>query len=401
MNDREMASGRRVSICYSLMQIGFWGMLGAFCGFQTAIAMDRGFTAGDVGLFIAVQYIGGMVSQPLLGRWADRHPEVPLKAVFICLMAPAFLLNMAFYFLRPGFLGTAFVFLMTGILETNSYPLIDSMAMQYINAGVDVPYSLGRGLGAFSYAVVCVIVGQQTARFGMQTALLTHGGILLLLIFFAAIFPVFPSRYLPREEERAEPHSAWYLLKNNPPFTWMLAGCFFGMIAIMPITNFLVTVINEKGGSSGDLGLALFMMAASELPAAFVFQRLYRRWGSERVLLLSLVFMIVKPLLILLSGNLTMLLLVQPVQMLGYGLFTPASVYFANENVAPEDRVQGQSLKMVLTNGCGNAVGNLLSGYIIDWGGISAMLTVCILCGCAGLLLGVCAVRSRKRLQRI
>ena len=105
MNDREMASGRRVSICYSLMQIGFWGMLGAFCGFQTAIAMDRGFTAGDVGLFIAVQYIGGMVSQPLLGRWADRHPEVPLKAVFICLMAPAFLLNMAFLFSETRFFG--------------------------------------------------------------------------------------------------------------------------------------------------------------------------------------------------------------------------------------------------------------------------------------------------------
>ena len=71
--------------------------------------------------------------------------------------------------------------------------------------------------------------------------------------------------------------------------------------------------------------------------------------------------MAVKPLLILASGSLGMLLAVQPVQMLGYGLFFPASVYFANESVAPADRVQGQSLRTIvaisLSTLLGSAVG--------------------------------------------
>ena len=85
--------------------------------------------------------------------------------------------------------------------------------------------------------------------------------------------------------------------------------------------------------------------------------------------------------------------------MLGYGLFTPANVYFANENVAPEDRAQGQSLKTVLTNSMGSLTGTLISGLIIDWGGIRAMLVFCIASGCVGLLFGIAAVRARRSAQ--
>lgn len=391
-----MPSEKRVNLCYCLMQIGFWGMLGSFGGFQSAIVLDRGFTSGDAGVFIALGCLSGMVFEPMLGSWADRHPAVPLKWLFAGCMVPAAALNLLFYLTRPGFFGTAAVFFLLGVVETNAYPLIDAMAMQYINIGMDVPYSLGRGLGAFAYAVVCVALGWQTARWGMQSALLTHGALILVMIALCALFPTFPGVPEDKREAQAPSHSPVYLLKSNKPFTLMLIGGFFGMTACMPLNNFLVTIIEDLGGGSDDLGLALFLMAAAELPAAFVFQKLYRKLGTERVLLIALLFMTVKPLAVLLAGNLVTLLAVQPIQMLGYGIFTPANVYFANENVAPEDRVQGQSLKMVLTNGMGTMAGNLIAGYAMDWGGAPAALTVCVAAGCVGMAFGVAAVRSRK-----
>ena len=392
-----MPSAKYVNRMYCLLQIGYWGMLGSFTAFQTAILLDRGFSSGDVGIFLALSCLSGMIAMPLISNWADKHPEVPVKWLFVGLMVPTLAINFLFYFTRPGWWGTALVFFLLGILEVNTCPLIDSMAMQFINAGMDIQYSLGRGLGAFSYALICVLEGQQTARFGIQTAMLTHGVLIVVLIVILALFPQFPKEALTPVSDRKATHSAWYLLRSNPPFTLMLLGCFFGMMAVMPISNFVVTMIAERGGDSGHLGLSQFLMAASELPAAFVFQKLYRRYGSEKVMLLSLVFMLAKPVLILVSGSLTMLLLVQPIQMLGYGLFTPASTYFANENVAPEDRMQGQSLKMVVTIGFGSMAGNLVSGWAIDMGGIPLMLTICIASGCVGLLLGLVAVRIRRR----
>ncbi len=392
-----MPNQKHVNRMYCLLQIGYWGALGSFTAFQSAILLDRGFSSGDVGVFLALACLAGMISMPLIGSWADKHPEVPVKWLFAGLMIPTLAIHLLFWSSRPGWWGTAVIFLLIGMLETNSFPLIDSLAMQFVNAGMDIQYSLGRGLGAFGYAVVCVVVGQQTARFGIQTASLTHGVLIVVLIAIVALFPRFPKEALPPAKEQKATHSALQVLRANPPYTLMLFGCFLGMTAAMPLGNFLVTMITELGGNSGHLGLAQFLMAASELPGAYLVQKLYRRYGGDKVMLLSLVFMIAKPALALASGSLTMLLLVQPIQMLGYGLFTPASTYYANENVAPEDRLQGQSLKMVITTGMGSMAGNLLSGWAIDIGGIPLMLIICIACGCAGLCLGLLAVRLRRR----
>lgn len=83
------------------------------------------------------------------------------------MLLPAVALNLVFYFTRPGFALTALIIFLFGVLETNSYPLIDSMGMQYVNAGVKIPYSFARGMGSLTYAVLCVVTGLLTARFGM------------------------------------------------------------------------------------------------------------------------------------------------------------------------------------------------------------------------------------------
>jgi len=301
-----------------------------------------------------------------------------------------------FYFARPGFFGTALIFLALGALETNSYPLIDAMSMQFLNAGISVRYSLGRGLGAFAYAIVSVLVGQQARRFGVESALMTHAALVVLILAALAVFPAFsPSAFPAANMEPA--HSPLYILKHNPAFTVMLGAGFFGLMAVMPIVNFLVNLVNDRGGDSGDLGLALFLMAASELPGAIFFQWLWKKTNIEKVMLASVVFMALKPLLFLFCRDLRLLLALQPIQMLGYGLFTPGNVYYANENVPPEDRVQGQSLKMVATNGLSGVIGNLIAGGIIDRSGVDAMLLFCFFSGAVGIVLAFWAIRLRKR----
>ena len=110
---------------------------------------------------------------------------------------------------------------------------------------------------------------------------------------------------------------------------------------------------------------------------------------------MSICFMAVKPLLFLLAPGLSGLLLVQPVQLLGYGLFTPASVYYANANVSPGDQVKGQSIMMIASNGLGAMFGNFLAGYAIDWGGADAMLGMCLVFGVIGVLFMLAAGRSK------
>ena len=371
--------------------------MAAFTGYQMAIVLGRSFSSGQAGIFISLGYLGGMLAQPLLGAWADRHPAVPLKRIFGGCMALALAVHGLFYFTRPGFWGTAAIFLALGALETNAYPLIDAMAMQFLNAGVDVRYSLGRGLGAFAYAIVSILAGQLAERFGVESALGVHAVLVGLLLLTLLAFPTFPKSALPESHLKPAAHSPLYIVKHNPAFAVMLAAGFFGLMSVMPVVNFLVTIIGDRGGGSADLGLALFLMAASELPGAILFQWLWKKLGIEKIMLLSAVFMAVKPLLFFLCHNLRLLLVLQPIQMLGYGLFSPGIVYFTNENVPPEDRVQGQSLKMVATNGLSGVLGSLMAGIAADWGGVDAMLFCCFFCGALGVALAVLAVRMGSR----
>ena len=154
-----MASRKRIVLCYVLLQSSFWGMISSICAYQAAIVLDRGFTTGQAGIFCALCYLASLFTQPVIGGWADRHPSVPIKQLLIVMLLPAVALNLVFYFTRPGFALTALIIFLFGVLETNSYPLIDSMGMQYVNAGVKIPYSFARGMGSLTYAVLCVVTG--------------------------------------------------------------------------------------------------------------------------------------------------------------------------------------------------------------------------------------------------
>ena len=398
MHTEKTPTLRRLDWHYIAMQMGFWAMFAAIVAYQTALLLDRGFTNGEAGLMTSVRCLAGIVFQPLLGGFADRHPGVPLKGIVGVSLALSLAAGV-WYWAEPamGLAQTALVWVVIGGLGVSSYPLMDAMAVQFINDGVPIRYSLGRGLGSLAYAVVCVLLGLQVGQWGVETTLVTF--LLLTAAEIALVFtyPTWHPHAPAAQAEQARPQSALSLLRSNPRFTLMLAGVLFGLTAVLPLSNFLVNVILSRGGTAADLGLAMFLMGGFELPAAFLFPKLLRRLGSGRILVLSMAFCTLKGVALLLTWNLAGVLLCQPLQMLGYGLFTPASVYFVNESVPPADRVRGQTIMMVASNGLGGMLGGMLAGFTLDLGGANWMLAGCILCGCVGTVLCLLALPRKGR----
>ena len=395
-----MPSQRRLDYQYIVMQAGYWAMFAAFCGYQTALLLDRGFTNAQAGLIIAVRCLAGILCQPVLGGFADRHPNIPLKRIVSISLMLAFGANILFYLLPDlGMAGTLVVFVVLGGFELTAYPLMDAMAIQFINIGVNIRYSLGRGIGSFAYALTCVLLGVQVSRFSVETVLITHGALILLEIILVLLYPAFRAEDVPVQAAGPRPQSVISLLRSQPRFTLMLIAVFFGITAVLPMSNFLFNIVVDRGGTASELGVALFLMGAAELPTAFVFNRLMRRYGSGRLLTISLIFMGIKALAFLLSPSLLFLYFFQPLQMMGYGLFTPTSVFFVHENVPAADRVRGQTLMMVASNGLGGMAGSLLGGVALDAGGVNALLLFCVLGAAIGAVLSVLALRLPSRVQ--
>lgn len=388
-----MPSKRRLDLHYIALQAGFWAAFAAICAYQAALLQGRGFTNTQVGVVMAVRCLAGVVAQPLLGSWADKHPKLPLKWVVCVCLAVSFFAGLVLLY-PLSMAGTLVVFALLGALEISAYPLMDAMAVQFIHAGVDLSYSIGRGIGSFAYAVCCVLLGFQSARFGVESTLRTHSALVLVLMAITATFPTFrPQWSMVRGEREETPRSALALLREDPRFTLMLFGILLGLTGVLPMSNFLINVIRDRGGSEAQLGVALFLMAAAELPAAFLFTRLYRRRGrAAGILVASMGFMALKCGLFLVARNYWAIWAIQPLQMLGYGLFTPASVYYVSDVIPTVDQVKGQTLMMVASNGLGGVLEGIIAGGALDAWGVDPMLALCGgLCTAAGV---VCALSA-------
>ena len=394
---------RRLETHYIVMQAGFWAMFAAICAFQAALLYARGFSGTQTGLIMAVRCLAGIFFQPALGGLADRRPDLPLKHIVSVSLAISFFAGLVFLFSPMGLGGTLVVFIIIGGLEVSAYPLMDAMAIQYISTGTPIRYSLGRGMGSMAYAVCSLLLGLQVARWGVESVLVTHSALVAAEIAVVATFPRFSHPPEALAADRPKAQSTLAILRGNPRFTLMLCAILLGLTSVLPLSNFLVDVITAKGGLTQDLSVALFLMAGSELVTTFFFYRLLQRLGSGRLLLISLTFMALKALFLLLVPSLPWVYLIMPIQMLGYGLFTPASVYFVDQSVPPADRVRGQTLMMVASNGLGGVLGNLIPGKILDLGnaqggqGATWMLMFCLITGAAGALLALLALRGKPR----
>ena len=397
-------SNRRLDLHYMAMQCGFWALFAAIVSYQAALLQGRGFSNSEIGVLVAVRCLAGIILQPLLGGWADRHTTVPLKHIVNLSMAISLVFGLWFTF-DPGlgFAPTVLIFVVLGGLELSSYPLMDAMAVQFIQVGVPIRYSLGRGLGSLSFAVTCVLLGLQAGRFGVESTLITHAVLAVVEMLLVATFPTFRAPEVHFTNHSGEmPHSSWYLLRHYPRFTLMLVGLFFGITAVLPLSNFLINILQAKGGGEAQLGLALFLMGASELPGSMVFTKLRSRGiPSARLLLLSQAFILLKAAALLIAPTVGAILLIQPIQMLGYGVFTPASVFYVSDTIPPVDQVRGQTLMMVASNGMGGVVGGLLAGKALDLGqaagsGAGLMLLVCVACAVVSVILTFAASNTKR-----
>ena len=389
-------STRKLNALYSSVQAMYFAAFAAFCGFQTVFLLDRGFTGGEAGMLASVRCMAGIIAQPILGGWLDRHPQIRLKKVLTVMLVISAVLNTLFYTTRPSLLLTTLIIFALGVLDLNLYPLIDSLGLQFINAGVNINYSLSRGAGSLSYAVTCAAMGIISSAMGAQSAVLCHTVLLLGVILSINLFPDPPAQPAAGKKNTAS-HSIPEILRSNPSFTLMLPAVFFSVGAVLPVAGFLINVMEPLGGNDTHFGFALFIMGASELPSAFLYPKLQKRFGSQKVMALAVIGMAIKPLIFFLCPTVSILLVAQVLQMLGYGLFTPAAVYYANDSVPDTDRVQGQAIMMTASNGLGGMAGNFLAGIALDAGGPGFMLLLFFAMGCLGVLFSLLSIRAAKQ----
>lgn len=387
----EQISRKRLNIEYCILLASYWGIVCVISGgFASVFLLSKGFSNTQVGIIVAIGNILGVALQPFLANLADQGRYISLHNLCILLAVSIVAGCGLLFFIRSVLLATGIVFAITFALVQILQTLSNSVSLYYINEGVEVNFGLARGMGSAFYALVSSLVGFWSNKFGANILLLV--GVLLLAVFIVVLLrmPKLSRKTEHKQKTKegdAKDRSVWGFLLKYKSFLVVLVGVTLIFIFHSICNVYLFQLLQRVGGDSKSMGTALSIAAIVELPIMLIFSKVSKRINSRSLLILSGCMFFLKAVAFLLAHSVLQMYLCQILQMGGYGLFIPASVFYVNELVDKEDMVKGQAL-MVSACTLGGVFASLLGGVIIDSFGIMYLLgfqTVCAGVGAACL----------------
>lgn len=376
---------------YSVVQALYWMTSCALAGYAAVYLQDRGLSNTLIGVTVGGAACLSMVIQPLAAQVVESISGLTVKKVIQALIV---MMAVMFGVLTVIPVPVAVVVILYMGMNTLNYcmpPMLSAMGMEFINRGYYLNFGLSRGLGSISYAVCAAVLGIVIDRF--FPGVLGYIYVVLAILLFLAVSamkdleveePTFQQEIVEREKKPEE--SIWKTVCKNKTFLCLMIGFCLANMNNAAIATYTVNIIKNLGGSDTVLGFANFVSAASEMPVMLLFGYFMKKGNCIRLLKVSAVFFLIKPLVLVFANALPLVILGLGLQGLSFGLFTPAAVYYVNSTLIPEQRVKGQAIFSTITAGAATCGGNVLGGWLQDAFGLQTMLWVCAAMALVGVL---------------
>lgn len=376
---------------YSVVQALYWMTSCALAGYAAVYLQDRGLSNTLIGVTVGGAACLSMVIQPLAAQIVESISGLTVKKVIQALIVMMAVMFGVLTVFPVPVAGVVILYMGMNTLNYCMPPMLSAMGMEFINRGYYLNFGLSRGLGSISYAVCAAVLGIVIDRF--FPGVLGYIYVVLAILLFLAVSamkdleaeePTFQQEIVEREKKPEE--SIWKTVCKNKTFLCLMIGFCLANMNNAAIATYTVNIIKNLGGSDTILGFANFVSAASEMPVMLLFGYFMKKGNCIRLLKISAVFFLIKPLVLVSANALPLVILGLGLQGLSFGLFTPAAVYYVNSTLIPEQRVKGQAIFSTITAGAATCGGNVLGGWLQDAFGLQTMLWVCAAMALVGVL---------------
>ena len=387
MSDRQPSS-RRLTADYALIQCIFNMAYCCIINFAAVFLLARGFSNSEVGLVLTIANGLALISQPLIAAFADKTQWLALRQIVAALLGVCFLVGLLIMVMPALILPTAILYILLICAFNSQGSLVVALALEHINAGVSINFSLARGIGSFAFAVLALILGNLTNRYGGEIIMPVGIAISLLGLILVSTFPKAAQPMSTRSDAAEQAVGFGEFARRNGRFMLLLGSVALLYFSHTLINTYTIQIVKHVGGSNADMGIASAIGGFLELPAMALFPLLMQRVKhAGTILKWSGVFFALKALLTLLAPSVGWIYAAQCLQFFAYAMFTPASVYYVNQVIRGADKVKGQA-GVTMALGVSGMIGNFLGGFMLDSsGGVSFMLTVGLGVSLVGLVL--------------
>ena len=393
----ELKKNKALDYKYSGIQAFYFMALAAIMGYASVYLLAKGYSNSEIGVTMAVSSIISVFVQPLAASYVDRHKNIALNKVVAVALSFIALMGFLLYFITSQSILIVILFVSIGVTVMSLQPVMNALAFSFEKHGIQLNFGLARGIGSVAYAVCSYILGkivesQNPDIIPLFFAFCALGVVMIVLQF-----------KLPKENEvyidevkTTSVHEISLLdfSKKYKRFMLFVVGSIAIFFGHSFVNSFFIQVISNVGGTSSDMGTAIFLAAVLELPTMAYFSKIQGRFGCAKLLKIAGVFFAIKQIITFLAPSVMMIYFAQFFQIFAYALFIPASVYYVNEIISKEDNVKGQAMATLAVSASG-VFASLLGGVLLDSIGVNSVLLLTAIVSVIGALIIFISVEQR------
>lgn len=383
---------KNLTLHYGFTQFTFWAASTGAASFATTYLLNQGIAPGIVGTLLAISGISSCLLQPIFAEIADHSKQFLLKKLLISLSVLC-IISFGMQFIPNLPLPLTGLLYAIGLLSSDSMqPLINAMYVSYHQAGYSINYGMARGMGSAASAISSLIIGYIFAKIGSFSML----GLLILFRFLSVLtltaYPKLQKQNCLQNNEKQN-CSIWYFFSNYRWYCISLIGILFlGMYHAMT-ENYLIAILGRLGGNSSHVGKALFLSSISGALVIVQFQRIQKHISTTKLLKISACSFLLKAICFYFAKSISVIYLLELLQMTSYAFLAPTQVYYAQEKVRPADMVKGQAFSTAAYSlGC--SAGNFIGGQLLNIS-VNAILFSGILMALTGTIILFATVKKK------
>ena len=176
-----------------------------------------------------------------------------------------------------------------------------------------------------------------------------------------------------------------------------LISYFVMQLGNLPVYNYTSRKFEILGAGSSLYGVALFVMAITEVPLLIYLKKLKVFFSNRTLVLMSFVGMVIRICAIAFAPTPTLLALAFLTQSISYGIFIGAMIHYMSEIVPDSILFTAQTVFAAVSIGLSGILGNLIGGYYAKVAGVLEMMHTFVIFVFIGALIFAFPIILAKR----
>ena len=360
---------------YSLFIGMYYTVLAVFQSFVGNFDQDaRGIQGTELMWLLVALPAVSLVIQPLWGYAGDR---MALRNTALYLMGAGTVLSIVLMGVSRSF----FMLLLSTCLYAGFFtpiqPMGDSVILEDLGKR-GMSFGPVRLTGSLSFALISLLFG---FVFEGRFHLVPWVSLLfcVLLMLSVKVLPKAPGHQRGREKV---PMAVLFRLPHMKQLLILLTALMLSMGYYYSYFTLHFTAL--PGGTAGLAGLSYFLSALCELPFLLNADKLFKRYGAGRLMLVSALLLVVRFALLAFTRSVAIAMVTQVLHGGCFIVITMSMALYVNQVVPDELRSSGQMLLSIVGFGLARVFGIVAGGYIANAtggsaGGFAAMAAVALI----------------------